>query len=65
MIVPVATVKTHASSIVEKIGGINNEILLDSGLSVALLSQVNCQPQSLDHYHKCYFKLLQVIPVHH
>ena len=30
MIVPVATVKTHASSIVEKVGGINNEILLDS-----------------------------------
>ena len=39
VVVPVATVKTHASSIVGKVGGINSEILLDSGSSVSLLSQ--------------------------
>ena len=41
--VVIATVKTHASSIVGKVGGINSEILLDSGSSVSLLSQALVQ----------------------
>ena len=41
--VVVATVKSHASSIVGKVGGINSEILLDSGSSVSLLSQALVQ----------------------
>jgi len=39
VVVPVATIKTHASSIVGKVGGINSKILLNSGSSVSLLSQ--------------------------
>ena len=39
VVIPVVTVKTHASSIVGKVGGINCEILFDSGSSVSLLSQ--------------------------
>ena len=41
--VVIATVKTHASSIVGKVGGINSDILLDSGSSVSLLSQALVQ----------------------
>ena len=43
--VVVATVKSHASSIVGKVGGISSEILLDSGSSVPLLSQALVQKQ--------------------
>jgi len=41
--VVVATVKSHASSIAGKVGGINSEILLDSGSFVSLLSQALVQ----------------------
>jgi len=41
--VVVATVKSYAFSIVGKVGGINSEILLDSGSSVCLLSQALVQ----------------------
>ena len=35
----VATIKSHASGIFGKVGGISTEIMLDSGSSVSLLSQ--------------------------
>ena len=35
----VATIKSHASGIFGKVGGIGTEIMLDSGSSVSLLSQ--------------------------
>ena len=41
--VVVATVKSHAFSVVGKVGGINSEILLDSGSSASLLSQTLVQ----------------------
>ena len=39
----VATIKLHKASIFGKVGGINTEIMLDSGLSVSLLSQDTAQ----------------------